>query len=267
MDSLKIVVHMMIRNEADIIEETLAEIIRWGLKEIVILDGSSDDGTTEKIMKVAAANIDLYVHPDPGDLFADHRRQELLDLTRAHNPDWILSLDGDEIYDSSPVEAILAAEEAGANVVWSDIPQFWLTIADIRNGLLLEDESMSIQERRKWYSWGHTGVFAWKDLPQHYYPINVQKRTPEFLGEPDFRRWQVPGPIRTICKHYPFRSLRQAMKRAEERRRRGGRKYFGKYFFDWLIDEKIAKLHHFDGEWCKKYNHDKVHQYMGRLGK
>ena len=262
-----IVAHMLIRNVADIITETLTEIARWGIERIVILDGGSDDGTIELIQAFHGMEVDLHVKPDPDDNFADHRREELLELTRKHKPDWILSVDTDEIYHTDPVTAICVAEDAGANVIWCDVPQFWITIADIKAGLLLENESVSVQERRRWYSWGHTGVFIWKDHPKHFYPRDVQKRTPEFRGVLNYRQWQRPGSVRPICKHYPFRSLRQAMKRAEERQRRGGRYYFGKYYYDWIIDEQVVGLHYFDGQWCKKSNHDAVYAYMGRLKK
>ena len=267
---VRIVAQMMIRNEADIIYETLNEIAHWGVKTVVILDGGSDDGTVEQVIAFHAArpdvNVDLHIVPDPNDEFHDHQRQVLLDLTRAHHPDWIISLDADEIYHTDPVAAILVAHIAGANVVWEDVPQFWLTIADIRNGLLLEDERISVQERRKWYSWGHTGCFIWRDDPKHYYPKAIQKRTPEYEGVENYREWQRPGPVRPICKHYCFRSLPQAIKRMEERRARGGRKYFGKYFCDFIIDEVAAGLHYFDGGWVKDQGgHRRVHDYMGRL--
>jgi glycosyltransferase involved in cell wall biosynthesis len=271
---MRIIAQMLIRNEADIIVETLTEITRWGLDGIVVLDGGSDDGTIELIEGFDGGVVDLTVSPDPGGRFADHRRQELLDLTRLREPDWIISVDADEIYHTSPVDAIIAADAVDANVAWCDVPQFWLTLDDIRNGLLLEDESVSVQARRRWYSWGHTGVFIWRDHPSHYYPKDIQKRTPEFEGVPDYRCWQVPGPVRPICKHYPFRSLRQAMSRMEERLARGGTKYFGKYELDWLIDEEAVGLSYFqdmhnpeDDDWERICNHEAVCQYMGRPGR
>lgn len=269
MEEIAIAAHMLVRNEVDVIAEILTEITQWDIDQLVILDGQSDDGTIEVIQDFARrftrVPIFLHVSPDPGGRFADHRRQELLDFTRVHKPDWIISVDGDEIYHTDPVAAVRAAEAAGANVVWSDIPQFWLTLDDIRGGLLLEDPTQSIQERRRWYSWGHTGCFTWRDHEAHYYPLDVQKRTPEYQGVPDYREWQRPGPERVVCKHYCFRSLPQALKRAAERLERGGRKYFGKYAYDFLIDERAASLHYFRGEWRREYNHDKVHAYMGRL--
>jgi len=271
-ERIRIVAQMMIRNEADIIYETLSEITRWGVKTVVILDGGSDDSTVEQVGAFTESHpnvaVDLNVIPDPEGEFHDHQRQVLLELTRAHNPDWIISLDADEIYHTNPLVAILTAHIAGANVVWCDIPQFWLTIADIKAGLLLEDESASVQKRRRWYSWGHTGCFIWRDDPKHYYPKSIPKRTPEYEGVNNYRDWQMPGLARPICKHYPFRSLRQAVKRMDERLERGGRKYFGKYATDWIVDEETAGLHYFDGEWVRDVNgHRRVGEYMGRLSR
>jgi glycosyltransferase involved in cell wall biosynthesis len=264
---VKIVAHMLVRNEADVITETLTEISRWGIGTVVVLDGGSDDGTIEQITQFAASSsltVDLNVIPDPDDRFHDHQRNVLLELTRRHNPDWIISLDADEIYHTNPVAAIHAAERARGNVVWCDVPQFWITVADVKAGLLVEDESVSVQERRRWYSWGHTGCFIWRESPLHYYPKSTPKRTPELTGYDDYRLWQRPGPVRPICKHYCFRSLRQALKRMDERLERGGRRYFGKYALDWIIDQNVASLHYFDGEWVREYNHSAVYAYMGR---
>lgn len=274
---MNIVAHMLVRNEADIIEETLTEISAWGVDTIVILDGASDDGTIEAIHHFALCNrnvmVELHSEADPNEEFHDHLRTVLLNYTRLHEPDWIISLDADEIYDTNPVEAIEAAEASGCNVLWNDIPQFWITHADIRNGLLMEDGLLkvppSIQRRRLWYSWGHTGVFIWKDNPKHFYPENVPKRTPEHLDIPDYRQWQRPGPIRPICKHYCFRSLPQAIKRMGERLTRGGHGYFGKYELNWIIDEVEAGLHYRTGSlapWVLDPDgHRRVHEYMGRI--
>jgi glycosyltransferase involved in cell wall biosynthesis len=65
---------MLVRNEADVIAETLVEVARWGIERIVILDGGSDDGTIEAIEAFNGMDVNLHVSPDPKDQFADHRR-------------------------------------------------------------------------------------------------------------------------------------------------------------------------------------------------
>jgi len=276
MTELNIVAHMMCRNERDVIEETVGEILRW-VDTLVVLDGNSTDGTWQIVCEMAGLvesvgkTIDAHQEADPDDRFADTIRNRLLELTARHKPDWVVSVDADEIYHYdpksnilSPIHAIRAAELAGANVVRSHTPQFWLTFDDLRHGAVNEDESTSVQKRRRWYSWGNMGTFIWKWHDMHYYPHDTPKRTPE-LPHMTWRDWQRAGPIKPICKHYCFRSLRQAMARAGGRRERGGRKYFGKYFLNWVIDEEIARLHHLgqDEVWQSTLNEGYVYQYMG----
>lgn len=264
---MKIVVQMLIRNEADIIFETLREITRWGLREIVILDGESTDGTLAEIQRFATlhpdVNFEVVSEGDPNGKFHDHIRNRLLELTLPHQPDWIISLDADEIYHTNPIAAIEAADRAVCNVVRNCIPEFWITRQDLADGKTEKDPNESIQDLRRWYSWGHMGTFIWKPLEGHYYPQETPKRTPELPGR-EWREWQRQGPIIPICKHYCFRSVSQAERRAQERRERGGRRYFGKYFLDYVIDEKAAGLHYLgaDGVFNEERTHDRVHASM-----
>ena len=133
----------------------------------------------------------------------------------------------------------------------------------LRNGALNEDETISIQERRRWYSWGHMGTFIWQWNDRHYYPGDVQKRTPE-LPHLTWRQWQRAGPVAPICKHYCTRTLEQALTRAQERLERGGRHLFGKYAQNWLIDEHLAGLHYLgpDEVWNTEENHSRLCAYL-----
>lgn len=275
---LKIVGQMLCRNEIDIISETVDAVMPY-LDALVILDGDSDDGTSGTLMNLSdqwakrGKRIDVWIEPDPNEEFHDHRRNRLLEMCADLYPDWIVSIDADEIYHTyydhkgnliSPVTAIEAAERAGANVVRNLVPQFWLTLGDIRNGALMEDESVSIQARRRWYSWGHMGTFIWKWNPVHFYPALIPKRTPE-VPKLTWRQWQIAGPYMPICKHYCIRSVPQGVKRARERLARGGIKYFGKYAYNYLISAKLARLHHLgpDDKWITERNHEALCAYMG----
>jgi hypothetical protein len=277
---MNVVAHMPVRNEFDIVEETVREALRW-VDTLVVLDGESDDGTRSLLhdlaaeLKAAGKTLDLHVEADLGAMFTNYNRQRLLELTAPHRPDWVLSVDGDEIWHCdpkrncpSPIEAIEAAERAGANVVRAWVPQFWLTFEDLRRGALIEDETVSVQERRRWYSWGHAGTFIWRWDDRHYYPDRPSKRTPELPGL-TWRQWQVAGPLTPICKHYCFRGVAQGLERLHLRQVRGGRKDFGKYFLpNWIIDERLVGLHYLgaDGAWCPEENHEPLYTYMaGKL--
>ena len=126
MNDLHIAVQMLIRNEGDVIYETLSEITRWGLYDVIILDGQSDDNTLAEIHRFETThpdvNLRLTSEADPGGEFHDHLRNRLLELTYAARPDWIISLDADEIYHTDPVAAIRAADAEGANVLMNHVP-------------------------------------------------------------------------------------------------------------------------------------------------
>lgn len=282
---MRIVAHMPVRNEFDIIEETVAEIFHW-VDTLIVVDGQSTDGTYSLLCDLRhewernGKALFLISEADKDDKFTDcDIRTRLLQVTKEFEPDWVISVDADEIYQSyydpngnlvTPSTAIEAAEAAGANVVRCLVPQFWLTFSDLRRGALLEEDLVpSIQQRLRWYSWGHMGTFIWKWNDDHYYPEDEPKRTPELPGK-TWRDWQIAGPLMPICKHYCIRSLEQGIKRTRERRERGGRRYFGKYFATSLvIDEQLAGLHYLgnDGQWCIEINHDRLGQYMGgKLG-
>jgi hypothetical protein len=275
---VNVVGQMVVRNEVDVIAEAVGEAFRW-VDDLVVLDGASDDGTLETLGELAAwydgaggKRLHLTSEPDPEDgelspVNLNVLRARLQGLTAGLSPDWVLSVDADEIYHAGsqgpdPVAAINAAEEAGANVVRCFVPQFWLSFDDLRNGALHEDASLSIRARRRWYSWGHMGTFIWKWNDAHYYPDRPSKRTPELPGL-SWREWQVAGPLTPVCKHYPIRTLEQGLRRARERLERGGRWQFGKYEQNWVIDERLAHLHRWDGgAWNTEPNHRLLKAYM-----
>ncbi|RKY14062.1 MAG: hypothetical protein DRP52_01095 [Planctomycetota bacterium] len=261
----RIIAHMPCRNEVDIIEETITELFRWDVDRLIVIDGLSDDGTAEKLQGLACRFDRLVVisQADPDNKFSNAVRTELQRATAEYDPDWVLSVDTDEIYHTDPVAAILAADAVGANVVRSYVPQFWLTFDDLRE-YGPQMPVGSIQELLRWYSWGHMGTFAWKWNDAHYYPTDVSKRTPCLPGL-NWRQWQIAPGHSSICKHYCIRSLEQGLKRAKERIGRGGTWQFGKYDQNWLIDEKITRLHYlseFDHNWNRNENHRQVHRYM-----
>lgn len=276
---LRVVAHMLCRNERDIIDETIREVFRW-VDTLIVLDGMSDDGTRqalEGLVKFYARQgktLRVVSEEDPGGRFQDDIRKRLLELTAPYRPDWVLSIDADEIYDSYVREdgvhvdlftAIALAEEAGANVVRCQAPQFWFTLDDLRKGRFWESDVTPIQYRRRWYSWGHMLTPIWKTNAAHYYPAGVQKRTPELPGR-DWRQWQIAGPLYPICKHYTHRTVSQIVKRSLERQERGGRKAFGKYFLPYpIVDEQVAGLYRLDPlkpQWNMTRNHEALHRYL-----
>ncbi len=264
-----VVAHMLCRNEVDVIAETVASVLAQ-VDTLLVLDGASDDGTLETLLELRGKYLSqgqvlgVVSRPDREGRFADDCRNELLEWTAEYAPEWIWSVDADEIIDPffNVPKLCALGETTGANVIRAGIPEFYLTLADIRDGLCCEDSSRPVVERRRWYTWGWQGTFLWRADPKHYYPQGERKRTPEMPGQ-TWREWQRPLNHGLIIRHYQFRSLYQAAKRARERLERGGTYYFGKYAENWIIDEREAGLHHWDGAWRMEDNYRPAREWMG----
>ena len=91
----KLVAIYRIKNARATIEASLAATARFA-DRIVVLDDGSDDGTSEIVKQHPAVSTYLYQ-----DLPFDERRDRnhLLRLAAAHQPDWVISIDADEIFE------------------------------------------------------------------------------------------------------------------------------------------------------------------------
>jgi glycosyltransferase involved in cell wall biosynthesis len=105
---MNIIGHMIVRNEADIIEETIREAFRW-LDVLVVLDGQSTDGTYSLLRDLSSQydivgkTLHVVSEPDTDEQFKIDCRNRLLELTAPFNPDWVFSVDADEIYHYDPI--------------------------------------------------------------------------------------------------------------------------------------------------------------------
>lgn len=96
---MKLVASMVAKNELGrYLPECVGHLLEF-VDQIVVLDDGSTDRTGEWLDDNASEQIVVH-HLDPEDgFFAGHegrRRQHLLDLTLAEQPDWVLSIDADE---------------------------------------------------------------------------------------------------------------------------------------------------------------------------
>lgn len=94
----KLTAMMLVRNEAGrYLEEVLSELAKL-VDETVILDDGSTDGTPEICRSFP--NVTCYQEPDSL-MIKDESlaRQTLWDYTIRHDPQWILAIDADEIFE------------------------------------------------------------------------------------------------------------------------------------------------------------------------
>jgi glycosyltransferase involved in cell wall biosynthesis len=256
--TMKIIAIALAKNEADIIGESVAEALSW-VDEFVIYDNGSTDGTG--ILAQAAGAIVLPGSTEP---FDEHLRQHTLNVAASYDPDWIVRIDIDEIYhhDPDPRAVLEEALSEDSFCVRALQMEFWLTLDDVRRGLALEDERVSVQRRRRWYTCGHMAMVAWRHRPDlAYYPVGIQNHRNVPL-DPEGRDVSQIGPVHgqfLVQKHYNCRSLPQLMERMQDRIH--DLRTFGKYRYNLVIDEQAAGLHYLgpDEEFCFKDNHEGVY--------
>ncbi len=271
-DGLRIMAMMICRNEADVIADTIASLAAWGIPKLAVLDGASDDGTWEQLQAIAkhqtGIDIELVLErEEEAGSYQEYKRERLYELARRSLPfDWIVSVDADEIYHTSPIEAIEIAERDGAACVMPFIPEFWLTLDDLRNGALIEDEMISVQTRRLWYSWFWRENHIWREASDlHYFPDSQHgKHRDPWVGEswnwPSHQSRALVTQMLPIQKHYPIRGVRQGIAKMQDRLPRG-RRDFGKMAEAWIIDQDFCRLAHWDGAWDTRITQPNIHAW------
>src|SRR6185503_5119692 len=93
----------VVKNEADIIEQTLRSAARW-CDSIYVLDNGSTDGTWEKVQALAGELPAVIPFMRDARPFDDSIRGEILrhHAARAKRDDWWCILDADEFYVADP---------------------------------------------------------------------------------------------------------------------------------------------------------------------
>jgi len=272
---LRVMAMMLCRNEADVIAECIGALAAWGVPRLAVLDGCSDDGTWETLQDIQRRKLDLGIELDllredqaTAARFREDKREMLYALARRSAPfDWVISIDADEIYEDSPLEAISLAEADGAQAIMPFIPEFWLTVDDVRNGALVEDERLSVQQRRRWYSWCWRENHIWRERADLHYLPDEQRGVHRDPYRPDGQSWPALQSLRLlrqgapIQKHYPIRSVRQGIAKMGDRLPRG-RRYFGKCAESWIVDEEWCGLARWGGpDWDTSPTQHKVREW------
>lgn len=237
---MKIVAIGIAKNEADVVAEGVREALRWA--DHYILYSSSDDGTDELAQRAGA----IVIPGDVNETFNEGLRQHAHAAAMELEPDWIWRVDPDEIYHREPDPRRLLgnALAGGAACIRALILEFWLTLDDVACGLLLEDESVSVQERRRWYTCGHMAMVAWRPRADLAYRMDMEvQRRRNVPVLTDGRDVSELGPclgVPLVQKHYSGRSLRQIV---ERRASRTDLASFGKYRYNLIVNERVGLLH------------------------
>ncbi|MBI5265028.1 MAG: glycosyltransferase family 2 protein [Bradyrhizobium sp.] len=199
-----------VRDENDIVGETLKAALGWS-DRIFVFDNGSVDGTWDTVQDIAKANskIEIVGHDDR--TFTDEMRGEIYESYRsmASPGDWWCRLDSDEIYIDDPAR-FLAEVPDKYGFVLSATFNFYFTDLDLRSYEQSPSEWLArpVRERLKFYqnNWSEPrfvrhrndlewGGLIWPDNHGRTYPVRIRLR------------------------HYPYRSPAQISSRLEIRQR------------------------------------------------
>lgn len=211
---MKIRALCVMKNEADIIEQTLVDAARW-CDEIFVLDNGSDDDGWERALALSRVLPAIVPHARDARPFTDDIRAVLFDAysSRAEQGDWWCRLDADEFYVDDPRE-VLAAVAPAEFSVWSASLSFYFTDADVAAYAidpLAYADSVPVHERLRYYlnHWSEPRFFRherglrWREGDGGYPPA----------------LWDRPASEgRILLRHFPYRSPDQIQRRLDARR-------------------------------------------------
>ena len=197
----------LVKNEADVIAQTLHAASRW-CDHIYVFDNGSDDATWEIVQVIARDNPAVVPFKTDAKPFTDSLRGEILRRyrSRAQTGDWWAIIDADEFYIDDP-RAFLARVPDRFRAVWPQIYSYLFTDIDAD-------------------SWRQDPSRYASDVPLgerlRHYVLGDYTELRFFRHEPGLT--EVPGDLRPIyperirLRHYGYRSPDQIRIRLETRR-------------------------------------------------
>jgi hypothetical protein len=171
---------MLLRDEADILAESLARMLEW-IDNLYILDLGSTDGSWEIVQDFAARDKRIVPCKSAPIIYSDGLRCMLFDRYRKlFDPgDWVMKIDADEIYHIPPprfVEQRLGRLDGAVYLQWyffrlvkSEVDAYESGQVDVA-----ADRKRSIEDRRRYYKisqYSEPRMFRYRRSMQ--WPANV----------------------------------------------------------------------------------------------
>ncbi|WP_315786679.1 glycosyltransferase family 2 protein [Fischerella sp. JS2] len=205
----------MVKNESDIIAQTLKSAVRWS-DFIYVYDNGSTDGTWEKVIELAKDYKQIIPYKQDNQPFADSLRSEPFNYYRAKSVqgDWWCKLDADEIYIDNP-RVFLSKIPKKYEVVWAASFEYYFTDKDLalyeQNPSLYADD-VPVEEKCRYYinNWSEPRFFRYKEsLVWEKSLAKNEAPMPSGSGESYNKRIRL--------KHFQYRSPQQIQKRIDTR--------------------------------------------------
>jgi hypothetical protein len=199
----------IVKNEVDIVDQSLREAATW-CDQIYVYDNGSRDGTWERVIDLAGRYHQIVPYKSHGVPFTDSLRNEIFKAyqSNASDGDWWCHLDADEFYIDNPKE-FLSSVPSSFDVVWAAFFNYYFTDEDLlcyQQDPSLYAESLPIEQRIRYYenNWSEPRFF------RHKRGRFWNRNTAAWLGR--------SYPARIRLRHYSYRSPHQIEKRLETRR-------------------------------------------------
>jgi glycosyltransferase involved in cell wall biosynthesis len=194
----------VVKNESDIVGQSLTAAAEWS-DLIYVLDNGSTDGTWEKVLDLSCRLRQVVPFRREDGPFDNKLRAEVFGHYRRQSlpGDWWCKLDADEFYIDSPRE-FLARVPAPYDNVWSASFQYYLTEKDMvrfsENPAIYGDD-VPVGQKCRYYlnNWSELRFFKYSD------------RITWSAYQPDSLMRAYPQRIR--LKHYQYRSPQQIERR------------------------------------------------------
>jgi glycosyltransferase involved in cell wall biosynthesis len=207
---MKIHAMTLIKNESDIVAQSLTAAAGW-CDHIYVFDNGSVDGTWEIVNELAGKHPQIIPFKQEDKPFADALRAEIFNAYRhlSKDGDWWLTLDADELYVGDPRE-FLEHIPSRYNVAWSATLTYVFTDRDAeryRAGEASYGDDIPVREKCRYYlnDWAEARFFRYSErLTWEQADGGRPRRT---LRTWDYRH-RIP------VQHFPYRSPQQIEKRA-----------------------------------------------------
>jgi hypothetical protein len=203
----------LVKNEADVLDETLISALHW-CDHIYVFDNGSSDGTWELVNELAKKHRQVVPYKQDDTLYSNGLRADIFNAFRSNaDPrDWWCALDADEFYVDDP-RLFLTKIPDRFKTVWSASLNYYFTDQD---AILYRQDPVKflatpVQERFRYYlnNWGELRFF------RHCDDIVW---TPAQGGFPPAMFTASAYPVRIWLKHYQYRSPEQIERRLLTRR-------------------------------------------------
>jgi hypothetical protein len=205
----------IVKNEVDVLQESLNSAVNW-CDHIYVFDNGSTDGTWELVKELAKQHPEIVPYKQDDTLFSGALRADIFNAFRSNAglQDWWCRLDADEFYIDDP-RIFLTKISDRFQTVWAASLNYYFTDQD---AIAYRQDPVKfletpVQQRLRYYlnNWGELRFF------RHSSDI-VWTRTEDCGGFPGVMFTAPAYPVRIWLKHYQYRSPEQMARRLRTRR-------------------------------------------------